>query len=96
MTEALLLNAGASWAAQVGAIEQLVGERRMRFDSYVGCGIGDARGTARLRRYERIGPFWDSIATWKLVRPNLRNPGGRRWSAHRSADSSPSTSASGH
>ena len=76
MTDALLLNAGASWAAyQVGAIEQLVGERRMRFDSYVGCGIG-AMHAALLAcgAYERIAPFWDSIATWKLVRPNLRTP----------------------
>ena len=76
MSEALLLNAGASWAAyQVGAIEQLVGERRMRFDSYIGCGIG-AMHAALLAcgAYERIGPFWDSISTWKLVRPNLRNP----------------------
>ena len=76
MSEALLLNAGASWAAyQVGAIEQLVGERRMRFDAYVGCGIG-AMHAALLAcgAYERIGPFWESISTWKLVRPNLRNP----------------------
>jgi predicted acylesterase/phospholipase RssA len=74
MTDALLLNAGASWAAyQVGAIEQLLGERRMRFDSYAGCGIG-AMHAALLAcgAYERIAPFWD--ATWKLVRPNLRNP----------------------
>jgi predicted acylesterase/phospholipase RssA len=76
MSEALLLNAGASWAAyQVGVIEQLVGERRMRFDAYVGCGIG-AMHAALLAcgAYERIGPFWESISTWKLVRPNLRNP----------------------
>jgi predicted acylesterase/phospholipase RssA len=76
MSEALLLNAGASWAAyQVGAIEQLVGERQMRFDTYVGCGIG-AMHAALLAcgAYERIGPFWESISTWKLVRPNLRNP----------------------
>ena len=76
MSEALLLNAGASWAAyQVGAIEQLVGERRMRFDAYVGCGIG-AMHAALLAcgAYERIGPFWESISTWKLVRPNLRKP----------------------
>jgi predicted acylesterase/phospholipase RssA len=76
MSEALLLNAGASWAAyQVGAIEHLVGERRMRFDAYIGCGIG-AMHAALLAcgAYERIGPFWDSISTWKLVRPNLRNP----------------------
>jgi predicted acylesterase/phospholipase RssA len=76
VSDALLLNAGASWAAyQAGAIEQLVGERRMRFDTYVGCGIG-AMHAALLAcgAYERIGPFWDSISTWKLVRPNLRNP----------------------
>jgi predicted acylesterase/phospholipase RssA len=76
VSDALLLNAGASWAAyQVGVIEQLVGERRMRFDAYVGCGIG-AMHAALLAcgAYERIGPFWESISTWKLVRPNLRNP----------------------
>jgi predicted acylesterase/phospholipase RssA len=76
MSEALLLNAGASWAAyQVGVIEQLMGERRMRFDAYVGCGIG-AMHAALLAcgAYERIGPFWESISTWRLVRPNLRNP----------------------
>ena len=76
MSDALLLNAGASWAAyQAGVIEQLVGERRMRFDMYVGCGIG-AMHAALLAcgAYERIGPFWDSISTWKLVRPNVRNP----------------------
>ena len=97
MSDALLLNAGASWAAyQVGAIEQLVGERRMRFDAYVGCGIG-AMHAALLAcgAYERIGPFWDSISTWELVRPNLRNPGRHRWSTRRSDGSSPSTSANG-
>jgi len=76
VSEALLLNAGGSWAAyQVGAIEQLMGERGMRFDAYIGCGIG-AMHAALLAcgAYERIGPFWDSISTRKLVRPNLRNP----------------------
>jgi predicted acylesterase/phospholipase RssA len=24
--------------------------------------------------HERIGPFWDSISTWKLIRPNVRKP----------------------
>jgi predicted acylesterase/phospholipase RssA len=74
MSDALLLNAGASWAAyQVGAIEQLVGQRRMRFDHYVGCGIG-AMHAALLAcgAYEPIAPFWDAISTWKLVRPSLR------------------------
>jgi predicted acylesterase/phospholipase RssA len=73
MSDALLLGAGASWAAyQVGAIEQLVGERRMEFDAYVGCGVG-AMHAALLAcgQYEAIGPFWDSINSWKLVRPSL-------------------------
>lgn len=76
MADALLLNAGASWAAyQVGAIEHLVGEREMRFESYVGCGIG-AMHAALLAcgAFDRIGPFWDSIGTWRLIRPNLRAP----------------------
>jgi predicted acylesterase/phospholipase RssA len=76
MTDALLLNAGASWAAyQVGGIEQLVGERRMRFDTFIGCGIG-AMHAALLAcgAYERIGPFWDSMSAWKLIRPNVRTP----------------------
>ncbi|HZB40731.1 MAG TPA: patatin-like phospholipase family protein [Ilumatobacter sp.] len=76
MTDALLLNAGASWAAyQVGAIEHLMGERRMRFDCFVGCGIG-AMHAALLAcgAHDRIGEFWNSISTLKLVRPNLRTP----------------------
>jgi predicted acylesterase/phospholipase RssA len=76
VSDALLLNAGASWAAyQVGAIEQLIGERRMRFDTYVGCGIG-AMHAALLAcgAGDRIGPFWDTLSTWKLIRPNLRSP----------------------
>ena len=74
MSEALLLNAGASWAAyQVGAIDQLIGERRMRFDHYAGCGIGAMHGALLASgAHERIGPFWDSISTWKLTRPNVR------------------------
>ena len=51
MSQALLLNAGASWAAyQVGAIDQLIGERRMRFDRYAGCGIGAMHASVILPR----------------------------------------------
>ena len=76
MRDTLLLNAGASWAAyQIGAIEHIVGERGITFDSYVGCGIG-AMNAALLAcgEYDALIGFWNSISTRRLVRPNVTSP----------------------
>ena len=76
MRNTLLLNAGASWAAyQIGAIEHLVTERGIEFDSYVGCGIG-AMNAALLAcgEYDVLIGFWDSISTRRLIRPNVTSP----------------------
>jgi NTE family protein len=74
VSRALVLNAGAGWAAyQVGALEVLVGERDLRFDHLVGCGIGAMNaGLVACGRLEELSRFWDSIGTWALVRPSAR------------------------
>lgn len=76
MGNTLLLNAGASWAAyQIGAIEHLVEELGLEFDSYLGCGIG-AMNAALLAcgEYDALIRFWDSISARRLIRPNVTSP----------------------
>ena len=74
MTGALLLNAGASWAAyQVGAIEHLVGDRDLHFDQVVGCGVGGMNGAfVACGKVAELSEFWDRVNTMRLVRPSLR------------------------
>ena len=74
MSRALLLNAGAGWAAyQMGALDVLVGERGLHFEHLVGCGIGAMNaGLVACGRLEELSRFWDSISTWSLVRPSAR------------------------
>jgi predicted acylesterase/phospholipase RssA len=76
MKRAIVLNAGASWAAyQVGVLQHLVKELGMEFDLYAGTGIG-AMHAALLAcdEFDALVRFWDGIGPWHLVRPNLRNP----------------------
>lgn len=74
MSSALLLNAGAGWAAyQMGAIEHLAVRARYEFDQVVGCGIGAMNGAfVACGEVAALGSFWDRIATWRLVRPSPR------------------------
>lgn len=88
MTRALVLNAGASWAAyQVGALEHLVGDRGETFDHHVGCGIGAMNAAfVACDELDALTTFWDAIGTWRLARPSptpwrapLRNSPQRRF-----------------
>jgi hypothetical protein len=91
VSEALLLNAGG--LAPGGAIEQLVGERGMRFGAHR-RGIGAIRALLACGACERIGPFWDDLDP-ETVRPNLRNPWRAPVASAPRVGSLPSTSTTG-
>jgi predicted acylesterase/phospholipase RssA len=71
---ALVLNAGASWAAyQVGALRHVVGERRMEFDLLAGTGIGAMNAAfVACGQFEALGDLWRRMSVRRLVRPTVR------------------------
>lgn len=76
MTRALVLNAGASWAAyQVGALRHVIGERNVTFDLYAGTGIGAMNAAlVACGAFEALEQFWDGIGVRRLVTVNTRTP----------------------
>lgn len=73
---ALVLNAGASWAAyQIGALRHLVSERGLRFDLCAGTGIGAMHAAfVACGQLEMLEDLWARIGLRRLVRPNWRQP----------------------
>jgi predicted acylesterase/phospholipase RssA len=69
MTRALVLNAGASWCAyQVGALRQLVDERRYHFDICAGTGIGAMNAAfVACGRLPALDEFWARLRLLDLV-----------------------------
>jgi predicted acylesterase/phospholipase RssA len=76
MTRALVLNAGASWAAyQVGALGWVVRERVPSFDLVAGTGIGAMNAAfVGCGELDALEAFWRRLRAWRLVRPTLRRP----------------------
>jgi predicted acylesterase/phospholipase RssA len=74
VSRALVLNAGASWAAyQVGALRHVVGERGLRFDLLAGTGIGAMNAAfVACGEFEALGEVWRRMSLRRLVRPTLR------------------------
>jgi predicted acylesterase/phospholipase RssA len=71
---ALVLNAGAAWAAyQVGALRHLVGERRTDFDLLAGTGTGAMNAAfVACGEFEALVDLWRRMTARRLVRPTLR------------------------
>lgn len=74
MSRALVLNAGASWAAyQVGALRHVIGDRGLRFELLAGTGIGAMNAAfVACGQFEALGELWRRMALRRLVRPTLR------------------------
>ncbi|MGH2899125.1 MAG: patatin-like phospholipase family protein, partial [Solirubrobacteraceae bacterium] len=76
MRRALVVNAGASWAAyQIGALRHLVRDKTMRFDVCVGAGIGAMNAACvACGAFDALDEFWSDIGWLSLLRPNWLAP----------------------
>jgi len=76
MSRALVLNAGASWAAyQAGALRHVVSERRLDFELCAGTGIGAMNAAfVACGQFDALAEVWRRMAVRRLVRPTLRRP----------------------
>lgn len=76
MSRALVLNAGASWAAyQVGALGWVIRRRAPHFDLLAGTGIGAMNAAfVACGELEALEAFWRRLSARRLVRPALRRP----------------------
>lgn len=76
MTHALVLSSGLGAAAyQIGALRQLVHDRRLHFDVCAGSGLGAiAAAFVACGEFPALQAFWQSIGWRKLIAFNWQSP----------------------